>query len=96
MNSFQANLVLLDVSLPGMDGYEVCRTLKEDPVTHDILLIFLTSMDSAADEEKGLEFGAIDYIIKPFCNSIFKAQIRNHIDLKKYRDEIGRFHEFRA
>ena len=79
-----------------MDSFEVCRTLKEDPVTHDILLIFLTSMDSAAVPELGLDFGAFDYIIKPFCNSIIKAQLRNHIDLKKYRDEIGRFDEFRA
>ena len=60
------DLILLDVMMPGMDGYEVCRKLKDNPGTIDIPIIFLTAKTDEADEEKGFDVGAVDYIHKPF------------------------------
>ncbi|NTV89219.1 MAG: diguanylate cyclase, partial [Clostridiales bacterium] len=81
-------LVLLDIIMPGMDGYEVCRRLKEDPVTVDIPVIYVTALDEEHDEEKGLEAGAIDYIAKPFSSAIVKLRVKNHLELKKHRDRL--------
>lgn len=80
------DLILLDVVMPEMDGYEVCKRLKADPVTKNIPVIFVTSMSEMGDETKGLELGAIDYMIKPVRAPIIKARVRNHLELKKYRD----------
>ena len=80
------DLILLDVVMPEMDGYEVCKRLKADPVTKNIPVIFVTSMSEMGDETKGLELGAIDYMIKPVRAPILKARVRNHLELKKYRD----------
>ncbi|MBE0504240.1 MAG: diguanylate cyclase [Desulfuromonadales bacterium] len=80
------DLILLDVMMPEMDGYEVCRELKAEPLTRRIPVIFITTMSDVEDEMKGLELGAIDYIIKPFSPSIVNARIKNHLDLKRYRD----------
>jgi diguanylate cyclase (GGDEF)-like protein len=88
--SFEPDLVLLDIIMPDMDGYEVCRRIKAYSATRNIPVIFMTALDGSVDEEKGLLLGAIDYITKPFRESIFRVRIRNHIDLKKYRDEIAR------
>ncbi len=82
------DLILLDVLMPEMDGYEVCRRLKADPRTRDILVIFITVKDEEADEAKGLAAGAVDYITKPFGGEIVKARVRTHLDLKRYRDEL--------
>ncbi len=60
------DLILLDIMMPGMDGYEVCRTLKKDKQTKPIPVIFLTALESSEDEAKGLKLGAVDYITKPF------------------------------
>ena len=59
------DLILLDIMMPGMDGYEVCRRLKAEETTRDIPVIFVTAMGEASDETKGLELGAVDYITKP-------------------------------
>src|ERR1700756_1262567 len=59
------DLILLDIMMPGMDGYEVCRRLKADPATCDIPIIFLTTQGEIEDEKKGFELGAVDYIHKP-------------------------------
>lgn len=80
------DLILLDVVMPDMDGYEVCRLLKGDPDTRDIPVIFITSMDGEDDEERGLLVGAIDYIRKPYSLSILRVRIQNHLELKRYRD----------
>jgi diguanylate cyclase (GGDEF)-like protein len=72
-------LILLDVLMPEMDGYAVIRALKEDDRTRDIPVIFITALDSAEDEERGLELGAVDYISKPFRPSIVRARVRNHL-----------------
>ncbi len=80
------DLILLDVMMPGMDGYEVCRRLKEDPATKSIPVIFVTAKSDVVDEEQGLRLGAVDYIAKPFHLPIVAARVRNHIDLKLKTD----------
>lgn len=80
------DLILLDIIMPEMDGYEVCKRLKNDQQTQRIPLIFITAMTNIEDETKGLEMGAIDYIFKPVSAPILKARVKNHLELKKYRD----------
>ena len=80
------DLVLLDIVMPGMDGYEVCQRMKADPVSADIPVIFLTARSEAPDEEKGLGLGAIDYITKPISPPIMMARIRTHLRLKSVSD----------
>jgi diguanylate cyclase (GGDEF)-like protein len=80
------DLILLDVMMPGMDGYEACRQLQADPRTKGIPVIFVTAMDHEEDEAAGLDAGAIDYLTKPIRASIVKARVRNHLDLKRARD----------
>ena len=79
------DIILLDIMMPDMDGYEVCRRLKSDVKTQDIPVIFVTSMSEIEDEAKGLEVGAIDYITKPINPSIVKARIKNHLELQEAR-----------
>ena len=79
-------LILLDVVMPGTDGYAVCRQLKADIRTSGIPVIFITAMDQENDEAKGLDAGAIDYITKPVRPAIVRARVRNHVELKRYRD----------
>ncbi len=80
------DLILLDIMMPEMDGYEVCKRLKEIPETREIPIIFVTAMNEEKHEEYGFSIGAIDYITKPFSIPIVKARVKNHIELKKYRD----------
>ena len=75
------DLILLDIMMPGMDGYEVCRRLKRDPKTMNIPVIFFTSMSEMEDETTGLELGAADYITKPISPPIVMARIKNHLAL---------------
>jgi signal transduction histidine kinase len=77
------DLILLDIMMPGMDGYEVCRRLKRDPRTMNIPVIFLTAKTGAEDEKKGLELGAIDYITKPISPPIVMARVKNHLALQE-------------
>lgn len=80
------DLVLLDVMMPQMDGYEVCRNLKQSLDTKNIPVIFVTAKSDAVDEEYGLRLGAVDYIAKPFHLPIVAARVRNHINLKMKTD----------
>lgn len=80
------DLILLDIVMPGMDGYEVCRRLKEDPGTMKIPIIFLTAKSDTEDEKRGFELGAVDYITKPISAPIVLARIKTHILLKDSRD----------
>lgn len=80
------DLILLDVMMPDMDGYEVCRRLKNNPQTSAVPVIFVTAMNEASNEEYGLNLGAMDYITKPFYLPVVKARIRNHIRLKQTAD----------
>jgi putative two-component system response regulator len=79
-------MILLDIMMPGMDGYEVCRQLKHDARTATIPVIFLTSRADIEDEEKGLELGAVDYITKPVCPPIVLARVKSHLALKVIDD----------
>lgn len=82
------DIILLDVVMPGMDGYEVCRQLKEDPATRGIPVLFVTSQNDTGNEAHGLDLGAMDYIVKPFQPALVKARVRNQIELKKHRDQL--------
>lgn len=84
------DLVLLDVMMPGMDGYEVCTQLKKSQATRDIPVIFLTGKTDAEDETKGFEVGAVDYIRKPFSPAIVKARVRTHLMLREAREQLAR------
>jgi two-component sensor histidine kinase/CheY-like chemotaxis protein len=82
------DLILLDILMPGIDGYEVCRSLKEHEATKDIPVIFITALNSEDDEEKGLSMGAVDYITKPFRLPIVRARVHAHLQLKMHRDRL--------
>jgi diguanylate cyclase (GGDEF)-like protein len=86
----QPDLILLDVMMPEMDGYEVCRLLKADLLTQAIPVIFVTAHSEVKDEILGLEVGAADYISKPFCPAIVKIRVRNQIELKHAREKLTR------
>ena len=78
-------LILLDVLMPEMDGMAVIRALKRDDATRHIPVIFITALDSAADEELGLDLGAVDYIAKPFHPPIARVRVRNHLQIVHQR-----------
>lgn len=80
------DIILMDIMMPGMDGYQVCEKLREDPKTKDIPVVFLTAIQDVENEEYGLNLGAIDYIKKPFSIPVVKSKLKNHLDLKKYKD----------
>jgi len=80
------DLILLDVMMPGMSGFEVCQALKENPATQNIPVIFITAMDEPVQEEIGLALGAVDYITKPISLPIVRARVRNHLNLKVKAD----------
>lgn len=84
------DLILLDIVMPGIDGYEVCRRLKADSRTMHIPIIFVTALDAADDEARGFELGAVDYITKPFKPVIVKARVRTHVQLKHKTDLLDR------
>ena len=86
----QPDVILLDVMMPDMDGYEVCSRLKADPRTHDIPVIFISAMNEVEDEARGLEVGGLDYITKPINPAIVKARVRIHLELKRQRDILQR------
>lgn len=81
----RADLILLDVVMPDLDGFEVCRRLKADPLTREIPVIFLTALNSVETEEQGLTLGAEDFIYKPFSPSVVLARVRNHLKLTQNR-----------
>ncbi|MBV5340960.1 MAG: response regulator [Deltaproteobacteria bacterium] len=80
------DLILLDVMMPGMTGFEVMQILKDDPVTADIPVIFITALDEGKNEAQGLDLGAVDYIHKPFDIILTRLRIRNQIELKQQRN----------
>jgi len=87
------DLILLDIMMPEMDGYEVCQLLKADEATRDIPVIFLTAKVEMEDERKGLELGAVDYITKPLSPAILKERVKTHLELKVARDYLKRENE---
>lgn len=88
INGRRPDLILLDIMMPGIDGYEVCRKLKDGTDTQDIPIIFLTALTDERNEAKGLALGAVDYITKPFSAELVKARVRNQLELKLHRDHL--------
>jgi diguanylate cyclase (GGDEF)-like protein len=86
----EPDIILIDIRMPGMNGYELCGRLKQGPATRNIPVIFVTGMDEEREEARGLELGAIDYITKPLSRPILLARVRNHIELKRQRDHLQR------
>jgi len=84
------DLILLDVMMPEMDGYEVCGILKASPETKDIPVIFLTGKTEAEDETRGFQVGAVDYIHKPFSPAVVQARVHTHLVLREAREQLAR------
>jgi putative two-component system response regulator len=84
-------LILLDVMMPGMTGFEVCRQLKSDPETHTIPVIFVTALSDEADESEGFKAGGVDYINKPISPALVRARVRTHLSLV-HIDELKNTH----
>ncbi|MDJ0817908.1 MAG: SpoIIE family protein phosphatase [Desulfobacterales bacterium] len=80
------DIILLDVMMPDMDGYEVCSRLKADAKTRDIPIIFITAKSETQDETRGLELGAVDYITKPISPPVVQARVKGHLELKAARE----------
>lgn len=80
------DLILLDIVMPEMDGFEVCKRLKENPKTRDIPVIFLTGRTDPQDEKQGLELGAVDYITKPISPPIVMMRVRTQLQLRRCRE----------
>jgi PleD family two-component response regulator len=83
------DLVLLDVVMPGMDGFEVRQAMNEVPALKAIPVIFITASDDKDDEARGLGLGGVDYITKPFNPALVALRVRNQIELKRQRDELA-------
>lgn len=88
------DLILLDVMMPDMDGFEVCRRLKTAPETRDIPVIFVTARSDFVDEEKGLALGAVDYLVKPISPAIVRARVNTHLTLKDAADFLRSKNDF--
>ena len=84
------DIILLDIMMSEMDGYEVCRELKRMPSIKDIPIIFVTALGQVESETRGFELGAVDYITKPFNLNIVKLRLKNHLELKRQRDILAR------
>lgn len=81
-------LIISDIAMPEMDGYELCKTVKENPVTRDIPIIFISAFDDPTDIVKGLSLGGADYITKPFIPEVVKARVGLHLKLNEYNKEL--------
>ncbi len=84
----QPDIILLDVVMPGMDGYEVCQALKEDQATSNIPVLFITAQNNEKEESRGLSMGGVDYVSKPFRASLVQTRVDNQLELKKHRDRL--------
>lgn len=90
------DLILLDIMMPDMDGYEVCRRLKENPDTAEIPVIFVTAMRGTDDENKGFELGAVDYIGKPIVPTILLARVKTHLTLRRQQRGLEELHSLKT
>jgi len=82
------DIILLDVIMPDINGFDICKELKTRPETRDIPVIFVTAMDSHANEQEALEIGGVDFIIKPFNNAIIQARVKTHLDIVRQQRQI--------
>lgn len=83
------DLILLDVMMPGMDGFEVCMRLKADPATWAIPVLFITALNDEQSEVRGLTVGGVDFITKPFNPLLVRARVRGHLELKRHKDHLA-------
>ncbi len=83
------DIILLDIGMEGMDGYQILQYLANNETTREIPVIFVTALTTEAEEKKGLELGAVDYITKPYRSSIILARLNNHLELKRQRDQLN-------
>ena len=88
IEQYKPDLILLDVMMPDITGFEVCKIIKADERFADIPVIFLTALDSQDDQLQGLELGGIDYITKPISFPLLKLRVRNHVELQKRNNLI--------
>ena len=93
LTKIKPNLILLDVDMPDMDGYDTIKEIKRNPETSDIPVIFLTGKNEAEDELLGLALGAVDYITKPFTQSILLKRVELHLQLQRQKSELREFNE---
>ena len=84
------DLILLDVTMPGLDGFETCQLLKADPATRDIAVIFVSARIDTEDVVKGFELGAVDYVLKPFRSEEVRARVRTQLRLRILLRELDR------
>ncbi|MEO5362047.1 MAG: hybrid sensor histidine kinase/response regulator [Magnetococcus sp. DMHC-8] len=84
------DLILLDIVMPGMDGYEICKRLKADVRTRECPVIFITGLDDPHSEQRGLELGAVDYVTKPFSPAVVRARVKNHLTLRHTLNQLQR------
>ncbi len=89
----QPDLILLDVMMPGMDGFEVCRRLKQDEKTRPIPVIFVTALGEVADETRGFELGAVDYLTKPVRPPVVRARVKTHLQLEQAKADLRQLYE---
>lgn len=87
---FIPNMILLDVLMPDMDGFSVCKQLKANRDTADIPIVFVTGMDDAVNEEQGFKMGAVDYIYKPIKPAVVRARVITHLELRQHREYLER------
>ncbi len=88
LESEQPHLILLDIIMPGLGGYDLCRAIKDNPRTAGIPVIFSTALTGAGEMERAFDLGAVDYITKPFAPAVVKARVSAHIQLKQYNDSL--------
>ncbi len=86
-------IILLDIMMPGIDGYEVCKRIKNNPETRDIPVIFISALSDLADKVKGFQYGAVDYITKPFHLAEVNSRITSHLNITLYRKELQKANE---
>jgi DNA-binding response OmpR family regulator len=89
VNKANPSLILLDIMMPGIDGYEVCRRLKDDPATRDIPVIFLSALNDTKDKVKGLDLGAVDYVSKPFQPEEVIARVNTHLTISNLKKSLA-------
>ncbi len=81
-------LILLDISMPDVDGFEVCRRIKQEPQLRDVPIIFVSALSDTQDKLKGFEFGGVDYVTKPFQREELLARVRTHLELRRLRNHL--------
>ena len=89
MRAAAPEIVLLDIRLPGMDGYEICRQMKADPRTKDIPVIFVSALDDGLDKARAFEVGGIDYVAKPFSAAEVVARVENQLKISRLQRHLG-------